>query len=280
MLSIITWFVSSLFLKLDSPDRLLLSLLLFIISFLFGIYWSIIGITETLQLVFALYDNELIRDLVKEISRYKAQSTGRGLLIESTLDRALRAIASSTRNALNGKMEIRYTDFAADTYRDALSLQDVQRVYATNFMPQAWTGPLGQAIIQGNSRVLQRGGSITRIFLLGMTPSSRELDARMIGADKYIRAELEALVGKKKTDKYYHSRCICRSSERVHENFFIIDDRAVVKTEVDPSGRPARLVIMESKDEIEHYKKEFDSLCREKEVREDEFEAGKHSGTE
>jgi ABC-type multidrug transport system fused ATPase/permease subunit len=266
ILSTTTWFISSFFLTLTSPDRLTVSLLLFVISFLFGLHWSIIGVADTMPLIYTLYENETVRDLARELSRYKTQKIGRGFLIESTIDRALREITRSIKDAMNGKMEIRHVDFAAETYREALNLRGAHKVYATNFMPGAWTGPLGQAVIQGNAKVLKSGGHVQRIFLLGMTEGSKDSDAALKSAEAYIRSELEAKVGKKKTEERYTSKCVIRASERVHENYFIVDGWVVVKTEVDPSGRAVRLIIMESRDDIEFYTKEFETLTHERAV--------------
>lgn len=266
ILSTTTWFLSSFFLTLSSPDRLTVSLLLFVISFLFGIHWSIIGVADTIPLFYTLYDNEIVRDFARELSKYKTQKIGRGLLIESTVDRALREITRLIKDAMNGKIEIRHVDFAAETYREALNLREANKICATNFMPGAWSGPLGQAVIQGNAKVLKSGGYVQRIFLLGMTEGSKESDEALKSADAYIRSELEAKVGKKKADGHYTSKCITRAAERVHENYFIVDDWLVVKTEVDPGGRAVRLIIMESRDDIEHYRKEFETLSHERSV--------------
>jgi hypothetical protein len=201
-----------------------------------------------------------IRELMDELEGYRQRTLSRAgdpTLIEMTVARLIKEVTRIVREAGHGRIELRVTDFTANTYREGLLLRNIREIRATNFMPGAWNGPLGEAVISGNCDVLRRGGSVSRLFLLGLEESSRVNDSRLVEADEYVREEIRKLCPKKM--KNYWSKCVA-AHHGVFRNFFSVDDRVVVETILDPQRRPKSIVIIENPEEVAEFIREFEAM--------------------
>ena len=84
----------------------------------------------------------------------------------------------------------------------------VQTIRAINTMPWAWSGPLGRAVIDGNTEVLDRGGSVTRLFLLTQDVTRERFDSGLVEAHDFVLKSISARTNVTNGSRY-KSRCIC-----------------------------------------------------------------------